>query len=82
MKIAVVVIVATAILVLFILPAFDVAPTAMRSARAAALLMLALAWAASAFFSLRRRVSYHLHLACDCDARPPDLLEVTCSLLC
>ena len=81
-EIAVVFVVATAILVLFVLPAFDVNPTALRSARAAALLMLSMALAASSFFAFRFQASKHLQFAYHRAADHPDLLRVTCSLLC
>ena len=81
-KIAVVVVITTAILVLFVLPAFDVDPTAMRSARAAELLMLSMAWAASLFFAFRSQVTNYLQAASCCTPSTPDPLQMTCSLLC
>ena len=82
MKLAIVFVVATAILVLFVLPAFDVNPTAMRSARAAALLMLSMALAASSFFAFKFQASQHLGFAYHRATDQHDLLRITCSLLC
>jgi len=75
-------IVVVAVLVLFVLPAFDVDPTAMRSAREAAMLMLSIAVAASTFLAFKLRPAARLEAA---DARANvrcDLLQVTCTLLC
>jgi cytochrome c biogenesis factor len=75
-------VVAMAILVLFVLPAFDVDPTAMRAARAAALLMISIACAAFTFLASKACVSCRLlspHFRVN---TTPDVLEVTCSLLC
>ncbi len=82
MKILLALIVATAIIVLFVLPAFDIDPTAMRSARAAALLMFSIACAAFTFVAFKTLPSSPLEPADRRTSAVPDLLEVTCSLLC
>jgi uncharacterized membrane protein len=81
-KISAAVIVVAAIFVLFILPSFDVAPTAFRAARAFDLLMLALAGAAFVLFALQGNLRL-----CSAAMRfrvnsSPDPLRMTCSLLC
>jgi len=81
-KILLALIVGIAILVLFILPAFDVDPTALRAARAAELLLLSIACAAFAIFALRSERILLVELAPPFIKHTSDLLEETCSLLC
>jgi len=71
-----------AILVLFILPAFDVDPTALRAARAAELLLLSIACAAFTLFAFRGGRVLRVQPAPPFIKVTSNLLEETCSLLC
>jgi len=81
-KKGVVLLLLVAILVLTILPTFDLKPTRLRAARHGALLFIAIAAAASgaaeikAPFHLKPGSSQPLH------ATGPDLLDLTCTRLC
>ena len=82
-KIAFALIVIAAILILFILPAFDVAPTALRAARAIILLMMSIASAAFAFCGFEvRQTSSRLFITQPSDRSGPSLLVFTCTLIC
>ena len=83
MKIASALIVIAAILILFTLPAFDVAPTALRAARAIIFLMMSIASAAFAFYGLKVRPTFsRLFITLPSDGSGPSVLVFTCTLLC
>ena len=81
-KVASAVLVVVAILILFILPAFDVAPTALRAARAIAVLMLAIAFAAFVLFGEMQQVHRVQATHPVDDHIGPPVLDLTCALLC
>ena len=82
-KIVFALIVIAAILILFILPACDVAPTALRAARAIILLMMSIASAAFAFYGLKVRQTFsRLFITLPSDGSGPSLLVFTCTLIC
>ena len=80
-RIIVAVVLALGILVLFVLPAYDVPPTAMRAWQAARVLAMAMSF--QAVLSLTRAIAASLHY--DVFFRTPgspNILDLTCTRLC
>ena len=79
-RIVIAVVLALGIIVLFVLPAYDVPPTAMRSWQAAKILALTISFLAVLFLIAAIPAGLHPEVLLRTPA--PDIVDLTCTRLC